>query len=210
MNVTRKGMLIVVSGPSGVGKGTVVHAFLERYQTARLSVSVTTRARREGEIEGVNYFFRTVPEFEEMIERGEFLEYMRVYGMNYYGTLRSHVFESMENGHDVVLEIDVNGAMRIKEVCPEAVLIFIAPPSMSDLKTRLYGRGTETDDVIERRYREAYVEMGYLRNYDYVVVNDVIDKAVDTMCHILDAERCRIARNEDLLNSIDEEIKKHD
>ena len=144
MNQSREGLLLVVSGPAGVGKGTLDKALLERHQDMKLSVSATTRAPRPGEIDGVHYFFKTEEEFKAMIERNEFLEYMHVFQTNYYGTPRSFVEEQLSRGIDVILEIDVQGAMKVKKAFPNAVMIFIAPPSMAELKSRLLGRITET------------------------------------------------------------------
>lgn len=195
-----KGALIVLSGPSGVGKGTVCKALLARNPQVKLSVSATTRAPRPGEVEGVSYFFKTREEFERMIAAGEFLEYMDVFGMNYYGTPRSYVEQQLAEGNDIVLEIDVKGAMNVKRLCPEAVLIFIAPPSMETLKKRLVGRGTETEEAVERRTKEAFAEMRLMPEYDYAVVNDTLEDAVCSVETILKAERLRVCRRPDLTN----------
>ena len=202
----RNGLLLVVSGPSGVGKGTVCKALLERLETMRISISATTRPRRVNEIDGVNYFFKTQEEFEAMIDHGEFLEYIQVFGLNYYGTPKAYVEVERRNGHDILLEIDVKGAMKVKEVCPDAVTVFIAPPTMSDLKTRLYGRGTENEAAIERRYKEAFAEIQYLPKYDYVVVNDIVDRAAKNICDIIEAEKSSIKRNSELIAKYSEEM----
>ena len=199
---TRSGLLLVVSGPAGVGKGTINEALLERHSDIRMSVSATTRAPRPGEIEGVHYFFKSEEDFGRMIERGEFLEYVRVFNMNYYGTPKSFVFDELNSGRSVILEIDVQGGMKIKEAFPDAVLIFIAPPSMNELKERLIGRRTETPEQIERRFATAFSEVERAGSYDYVVVNDVIDAAVSRVEQIISAERCRCSRNIKLLNSL--------
>ncbi len=193
-----KGVLIVLSGPSGVGKGTVCKELLARNPQVKLSVSATTRAPRPGEVEGVSYFYKTKEEFERMIEAGEFLEYMDVFGMNYYGTPRAYVEEQIALGNDILLEIDVKGAMNVKKIAPEAVLVFIAPPSMETLKARLVGRGTETEEAIARRTAEATAEMQLLPRYDYMVVNDVLTDAVNEVETILAAERLRVSRCMDL------------
>lgn len=193
-------MLIVLSGPSGVGKGTVCKELLARNPQVKLSVSATTRAPRPGEVEGVSYFFKTREEFERMIAAGEFLEYMDVFGMNYYGTPRAYVEQQLAAGNDIVLEIDVKGAMNVKRLCPEAVLVFIAPPSMETLKKRLVGRGTETAEAVERRTQEAFAEMKLLPEYDYAVVNDVLEDAVCSVETIIKAERLRVCRRADLTN----------
>ena len=159
MDNDKKGLLFVISGPSGVGKGTICKKLLERRKELKLSVSVTTRAPRPGEIEGVNYFFRSEEQFQDMIERDEFLEYMCVFGKNHYGTPKAYVAEQRAQGNDVILEIDVNGALNVKKRCPDAVMIFIAPPSMETLKKRLVGRGTETEEAVERRFAEAVKEL---------------------------------------------------
>lgn len=193
-----KGVLIVLSGPSGVGKGTVCKELLARNPQVKLSVSATTRAPRPGEVEGVSYFYKTKEEFERMIEAGEFLEYMDVFGMNYYGTPRAYVEEQIALGNDILLEIDVKGAMNVKKIAPEAVLVFIVPPSMETLKARLVGRGTETEEAIARRTAEATAEMQLLPRYDYMVVNDVLTDAVNEVETILAAERLRVSRCMDL------------
>lgn len=193
-------MLIVLSGPSGVGKGTVCKELLARNPQVKLSVSATTRAPRPGEVEGVSYFFKTREEFERMIAAGEFLEYMDVFGMNYYGTPRAYVEQQLAAGNDIVLEIDVKGAMNVKRLCPEAVLVFIAPPSMETLKKRLVGRGTETAEAVERRTQEAFAEMKLLPEYDYAVINDVLEDAVCSVETIIKAERLRVCRRADLTN----------
>lgn len=195
-----KGVLIVLSGPSGVGKGTVCKELLARNPQVKLSVSATTRAPRPGEVEGVSYFFKTREEFERMIAAGEFLEYMDVFGMNYYGTPRAYVEQQLAAGNDIVLEIDVKGAMNVKRLCPEAVLVFIAPPSMETLKKRLVGRGTETAEAVERRTQEAFAEMKLLPEYDYAVINDVLEDAVCSVETIIKAERPRVCRRADLTN----------
>ena len=198
----RKGLLLVVSGPAGVGKGTIDRVLLERNTNMRLSVSATTRAPRPGEIDGVHYFFISDDKFKEMVENNEFLEYMHVFNLHYYGTPRSFVEEEIAMGHDVLLEIDVQGAMRVREDYPGAVLVFIAPPSMGKLKSRLVGRGTETPEVIERRFQTAFSELEYMKKYDYIVVNDVLDVAISHMEHIIDAEKCRSERNDELVNKL--------
>ena len=148
----------------------------------------------------MSYFFKTREEFERMIAAGEFLEYMDVFGMNYYGTPRSYVEQQLAEGNDIVLEIDVKGAMNVKRLCPEAVLVFIAPPSMETLKKRLVGRGTETAEAVERRTKEAFAEMRLMPEYDYAVVNDTLEDAVCSVETILKAERLRVCRRPDLTN----------
>jgi len=195
MKQTKTGLLLVVSGPAGVGKGSINQALVTRNRDMRMSVSATTRAPRPGEIDGVHYFFKSESEFASMIEAGAFLEYMRVFGMHYYGTPKSFVEEELAEGRCVILEIDVQGAKRVKEAYPDAVMIFVAPPSMSELKTRLINRGTESAEAVERRFSTAIRELDEAQDYDYVVVNDILDLAVARMEHIVSAERCRAARN---------------
>lgn len=202
MKQSRRGLLLVVSGPAGVGKGTLNSALIERNSNIKMSVSATTRKPRPGEIEGVHYFFKTEEEFEKMIEDGAFLEYMRVFNTNYYGTPRAFVEDELDSGHDVILEIDVQGAMRVRKACPEAVLLFIAPPSMSTLKSRLIGRGTETVEAIEKRFATAFDEVKRMCDYDYIVVNSVADIAVTRVEAIIEAEKCRPSRNEDYISKV--------
>lgn len=202
MKQTRKGLLLVVSGPAGVGKGSIDGALLSRNDDVRMSVSATTRAPRPGEIDGVHYFFKTEEEFKRMIEEGAFLEYMHVFNMHYYGTPKSFVEEELLAGRNVILEIDVQGAMKVKASYPDAVLIFIAPPSMGELKSRLVGRATETPEAIEKRFSTAFKELEYAEQYDYIVVNDVLDAAVRRMESIILAEKCRCVRNDELLEKL--------
>ena len=204
MKEQRNGLLLVISGPSGVGKGTLVNALMERNQKIKMSVSATTRAPRPGEIEGVHYFFKTEEEFKAMVDRGEFLEYIHVFGSKYYGTPRSFVEQQLANGYDVILEIDVQGAMKVKQAFPDAVLMFITAPSMSEIKSRLIGRGTETMEQVEKRFATAFEEIKMIPQYDYVIINDVVDVAVHHMEAILEAERCRTSRSNYLSESIED------
>ena len=181
-----KGMLIVISGPSGVGKGTIGNEILKRHsENTCFSVSATTRKIRPGEKEGVHYFYKTPEEFNRMIENNEFLEYMQVFKKDSYGTPKSFVEEKRNAGFNVLLDIDVKGAMKVKANCPEALLIFIAPPSFAELRQRLVLRATETPEAVERRLSEAGTEMGYMSKYDFIVVNDVLENAVETVERIL-------------------------
>ncbi len=204
MKETRNGLLLVVSGPSGVGKGTLVKALMERNSRIKMSVSATTRAPRPGEIDGVHYFFKSEEEFKAMVDRGEFLEYIHVFGSKYYGTPRSFVEQQLSNGYDVILEIDVQGAMKVKQAFPDAVLIFITAPSMSEIKSRLIGRGTETMEQVEKRFATAFEEVKMIPQYDYVIINDVVDVAVHHMEAILEAERCRTSRSNYVSESIED------
>lgn len=187
-----KGLLLVVSGPSGVGKGTLLKLLCER-DDVFYSVSATTRAPREGEADGVNYFFKSVDDFKKMIEKDEFLEWAEFCG-NFYGTPKQTVFDMLEKGINVVLEIEVAGAMQIKKTCPDAVFIFITPPSMDELKSRIIGRGTESPDVISERLATAEKELTYISNYDYAVVNDDISLAVSNIEQIINSEKMRTSR----------------
>ena len=198
----KKGLLLVVSGPAGVGKGTVDGALIAKHPEIKMSVSVTTRAPRPGEIEGVHYFFRTKEEFDRMIEQDAFLEYMHVFGINYYGTPKAFVEAEREKGNHVILEIDVQGAMKVKETCPDAVMVFIAPPSLQILKQRLVGRGTETQESIDVRTATALEELKKLPRYDYMVINDVVEEAVADMEAILSAELNRTERNAELISKL--------
>ena len=202
MTQNRKGLLLVISGPAGVGKGTINLSLISRNSDIRMSVSATTRQPRPGEIDGVHYFFKTEEEFQKMIESGAFLEYMRVFNTHYYGTPKSFVEQELSEGRSVILEIDVQGAMRVKAAYPDAVLIFIAPPSMSELKSRLIHRGTESSEAIDRRFETAYQEMKYIDRYDYVVVNDILDLAIARAEDIIVAERCRVSRNSELIEKL--------
>jgi guanylate kinase len=202
MTQNRKGLLLVISGPAGVGKGTINLSLISRNSDIRMSVSATTRQPRPGEIDGVHYFFKTEEEFQKMIESGAFLEYMRVFNTHYYGTPKSFVEQELSEGRSVILEIDVQGAMRVKAAYPDAVLIFIAPPSMSELKSRLIHRGTESSEAIDRRFETAYQEMKYIDRYDYVVVNDILDLAIARTEDIIVAERCKVTRNSELIEKL--------
>lgn len=195
-----KGLLVVVSGPSGAGKGTVMGRLITGGGYA-LSVSATTRSPREGEKDGINYFFKTRDEFEKMIADNEFLEYAEFCG-NYYGTPAPYVQKMLDEGKNVILEIEVKGAFQVKERCPEAVLVFLAPPSIKELESRLVGRGTETADVIEKRLARALEELDLIDNYDYIVVNDDIDEAVSDIRSIVRAEHRKTARNTDIKNTL--------
>ena len=185
-----KGKLFVLSGPSGVGKGTICKKLLENIDL-EISVSATTRKPREGEIEGVSYFFVNHDRFEDMIQKGEFLEHAEVFG-NYYGTPKQKVLDKLAWGKDVLLEIDVQGAMQVKENYPENITIFVCPPSLATLKHRLAGRGTESAESLNQRIAKALTEIEMLKNYDYYIVNDELDDAVKNVKSIIYAEHHRI------------------
>ena len=197
----KKGLLVVVSGPSGAGKGTICQALLERTALA-YSVSATTRKPRAGEVEGESYYFLSVEAFEEMIEKDELLEWAKVYD-NYYGTPLKKVEKKLAAGEDILLEIDTQGAMKVREKFPEGVYIFILPPSLAELERRIRGRDTETEDVLQKRLAAAIDEIEAGKCYKYVVTNDEVDGAVDSVCAILAAERRLVARNGELFDEIE-------
>lgn len=191
-----KGLLIVLSGPSGVGKGTVRKEIFSHPDTAfEYSISMTTRVPREGEIDGVDYFFKSREEFEQLIEQGKLLEYAEFVG-NYYGTPVDYVRETLDAGKDVFLEIEVKGARQVREKFPEGLFIFLMPPSLSELKNRIVTRGTETDDIIQNRMLSAREEIEMMELYDYVVENDQVERACERVKSIVTAEHCRRVRVE--------------
>ena len=188
-----KGVLIVISGPSGAGKGTICKALLEKHKDIHLSVSATTRNPRQGEVHGINYYFLNKDEFLKKVEEDDFLEWAEVYG-NCYGTPKSNVQELLDSGKDVILEIDIQGALKVKENTEEGVFIFILPPSMEELKQRIINRGSETPESLMRRFNSAYQEINYISKYNYAVVNDTVENAVNKIENILAAEKCRVDR----------------
>lgn len=188
-----RGLLIVISGPSGAGKGTICKQLLENNKELKLSVSATTRSPRAGEVDGVNYYFITKEEFEHKIECGDFLEHAQVYD-NYYGTPKSNVEEMLEKGMDVILEIDIQGALKVKENFEEGIFIFILPPSMEELKQRIIKRGSETEESLMKRFKSAYKEINFVSKYNYAVVNDEVELAVEKLEAIICAEKCRVDR----------------
>ncbi|MBQ5331485.1 MAG: guanylate kinase [Oscillospiraceae bacterium] len=196
----KKGLLIVVSAPSGCGKGTILEAAMKRKEFC-YSVSATTRSPRPGETDGVNYFFLDRERFEEMARNGEMLEYAEFVG-NLYGTPRAPVEEKLAEGRDVILEIEVQGAMKVKKACPDAVLIFILPPSVDVLRQRLCKRKTESEEVIEERVAQAGREIGEAVNYDYAIVNDDLEKAVEDFLGVIQAEKLTVKRQKDTIDNI--------
>ena len=202
----KQGNLIVVSGPSGAGKGSVISKLMEVYDNAWLSVSMTSREVRRNDIPGKTYFFVSKEEFEKRINEGVFLEYA-IYNGNYYGTPRDKINEKLREGYDVILEIEIQGALKVKELVPDAIFVFILPPSMNELKRRLISRGTDSMDKILGRFKTAYKEINEVTKYNYVVINDDIDIAVDKVKSILLSERCRVDRIEEVyLNNMEEEL----
>ncbi len=198
-----KGILLVVSGPSGVGKGTICSQLLKQLNNVQYSVSVTTREPRPGEVDGVNYFFITRERFREMRETGDLLESAEVFG-NFYGTPRSAVQQALEAGKDVVLEIDIQGALQVKVAFPECVTVFVWPPSPAELERRIRLRGTEKPEALELRLQEANREMAHVVDYDYLVVNQPgqVEAAVEEMRMIIQAEKARVQRHIPWLNQI--------
>lgn len=189
----KSGLLLVVSGPSGAGKGTICKKLVETNPQIRVSVSATTRKPRVGEVEGINYFFLTKEKFEGMLAEDGFLEYAKVYD-NYYGTPQKYVLENLEKGNDVLLEIDIEGALQIKKKFPNGIFIFILPPSMEELKNRIIGRGTESKEDIEKRFGAALEEIKQFVAYDYAVINDDLSRAMDDVKAIIRAERLRVRK----------------
>ena len=193
----KKGFLLVISGPSGVGKGTVLHDLMNTQTNLVYSVSATTRKKRDGEIEGVSYFYLNHDEFEKMIAEDKFLEYAQVHN-NYYGTPKDFVEKKINEGKIVILEIDVRGALNIKKNTDNGVFIFLAPPSLKELKKRIVGRGTETDEDIKIRMNNAKKELQYIKDYDYIVINDHLNSAITSVNEIINAEKHKVFREENL------------
>ena len=202
----KNGTLIVLSGPSGAGKGTICNELLKQVDTLSLSISMTTRSPRESEVDGKDYYFVTKEQFEEDIKKGNFLEYAKVHGDNYYGTPKRKVEESLASGKDIILEIDIQGALEVKEKMEESIFIFIMPPSMRELKDRLIKRNTESKDKIIERFKNAYKEINEVTKYNYIVINDEIQNAVDKVKAIILAEKCRVDRIEDFELNNEEEL----
>jgi len=192
--MTERGLLIVLSGPSGVGKGTVRKAIFDSEDNDfQYSVSMTTRKQRIGEIEGEDYYFRSKEEFEQMIRKGQMLEYAEYVG-NYYGTPLPYVQKTLDKGKDVFLEIEVQGALQVKEKVPDGVFIFLTPPDLAELRMRITGRGTDSEDKIDERMKVAREEIEMMASYDYAVVNDEVPKAVERIKNIISSEHFRVER----------------
>ena len=201
-----KGLLIVVSGPSGAGKGTINGELLKRNSNLWMSTSMTTRAPRGNEQNGKEYFFVTKEEFEERIKNDQFLEYAIVHNEKYYGTPKDKIYDKLNSGFDVILEIDIQGALEIQNKISDALFIFIMPPSMKILKERLTNRGTESEDKILERFKTAYKEINEFAKYNYVVVNDEVENAVSKVEAIIKAEKCRVDRIEEVFMNSPEEV----
>ena len=197
----KKGLLIVVSGPSGTGKGTVCGELLDSMPELAYSISATTRAPRAGEVDGKNYYFLTKERFEELIAEGGFLEYANVYG-NYYGTPLVKIQERLAEGNDILLEIDTQGALEVMKKCPDAVSIFILPPSIKELRRRLNKRGTETDDVIEKRLAQAEREIKMAENYDYIMINGELELAVQDLLSVIRSQELKKDNSKYLIDEV--------
>ena len=204
--MNKKGILVVVSGFAGSGKGTLMKKLMTDYDDYALSVSATTRLPRPGEVDGREYFFKTVEEFKKMIAEEEFIEYAQ-YVSNYYGTPKAYVEEQLLKGKDVILEIEIQGALQIKEKFPEALLLFVTPPSAEILKNRLIGRGTEEASVIQKRLERAREEAEGIEKYDYFVINDELDRCALQMHQIIQSEHDRTFRNKEFINQIRRELE---
>lgn len=196
-----KGFLLVVSGPSGCGKGTICNKLLQRNKDLVFSVSATTRRPRNGEKEGINYFFIDDKRFKKMIGNNEFIEYAKVH-KNYYGTPKNFVLNEINKGKIVILEIDVQGALQVKKAYSEAILVFLLPPSMSELKKRLTKRGTETEEDINIRYQNAFEELKFIKKYEYFVINDKVIEAVEKVEAVITAEKLKVKRHKNILKKI--------
>lgn len=205
--MSERGLLIVLSGPSGVGKGTVRKHIFENYNNDfDYSVSMTTREKREGEVEGVDYYFRTKEAFEQLIEEDGLLEHAQYVG-NYYGTPLKYVNETLDAGRDVFLEIEVQGALKVREKMPEAIFIFLSPPNLEELESRIVGRGTDNSETIGKRMNKAVEELKLIQYYDYVVENDTVDHAARKIRHIIESEHLKVSRNLKTYAEIIEEME---
>lgn len=208
MVIDKKGLLLVVSGPSGAGKGTICKVLMDRNKDIKLSVSATTRQPRNGEVEGENYYFLTHEKFNDMISKNEFLEYASTYS-NFYGTPKGPVMESLEKGQDVVLEIEMQGARQVKQIYPEAILIFVLPPTLNELQSRLSSRGTETEEQMQERLSCAFEEIKQIKDYNYFIFNETnkeVEAAIEIE-NIISAEKNKSARyEEDIIRKFKEEL----
>lgn len=202
----RKGILTVVSGFSGSGKGTLMKALLSKYDNYALSVSMTTRAPRPGEVDGKDYFFITKEEFEKNIEAGKLIEHANYVG-NYYGTPADYVFNKLDEGMDVLLEIEIQGALQVKKRFPDTLLLFVTPPNAEELKNRLKGRGTESEDVINKRLARAIEESEGIEEYEYLIINDDLESCVSNMHEVIQNAKLKASRNPEFIDEIRQELK---
>lgn len=202
----KRGSLIIISGTTCAGKGTIINELISKHDNLFLSVSYTSRAKRPGEVEGKDYYFVSNEEFEEKIKNGDFLEYARVHNSYYYGTPKQEIESILASGLDVILEIDVQGAKQVKELLPETILIFILAPSLREVKRRIQSRGAESTEQIIKRFQTIYQEINEIPKYNYVVVNDVLEDAVKKVEAILLSEKCRVDRIEEIAVENQEEI----
>lgn len=200
-----RGLLVILSGFSGAGKGTVIRELMKRYDNYALSVSATTRKPRPGEQEGISYFFKEEDEFLQMIQRGELLEYAK-YVDHYYGTPAAYVDRNLDEGRDVILEIEIQGALKVKEKRPDAMMIFVTPPSAEELKKRLTGRGTETEEVIDARMRRAAEEAEGMEKYDYILVNDDLDTCVEQLHQLIRMQHMAASHQKAFIGEIQKEL----
>jgi len=203
--MSRRGILTVVSGFSGAGKGTVMKELLSRYPY-KLSISATTRMARAGEVDGREYFFLTRDKFESMIKEGQFIEYAEYVG-NYYGTPKQYVEEQLDAGFNVILEIEIQGALHVKETFPDALLLFLVPPSAKVLKERLINRGTEDESTVKKRLGRAVEEAQFMEQYDYLIVNDKLDDCVEAVHHVILSEQNRIQYNKEFISEMQRQLE---
>ena len=203
--MNKKGILIILSGFSGVGKGTVVKRLLSDYDNYALSISATTRKPREGEEEGISYFFKSKEKFEKMIEEDAFIEYAR-YVENYYGTPKAYVQEQLDAGKVVILEIEIQGALKVKEKYPDALMLFLVPPDAQILKNRLLGRGTETAEVVRDRLKRAAQEAREMGSYEYIVVNDDLDTCVKQVHALIQSAHCKKSHNTEFIKELQQDM----
>lgn len=200
-----RGLLVVISGPSGCGKGVICSELIKNNENMCLSISATTRDMRPGEVDGQTYFYKTKEEFEKLISEDKILEYARVYSGHYYGTPKEYVFSKLDEGKDVILEIEMQGALNIKKKVPESVLIFLAPPSKEELKNRIISRGRESMELINERLGSVNEELKKSKDYDYIVVNDTVDECRKRIEAIFTAEKCSLNRNAEFIKNLIEQ-----